>query len=83
MNEDENLPEQASETGAEIKADARKRGLRSVFQALAITVLVGAAAGVDAMVEAGDVVTLTTVGTAAGVGALMALTAWVQRRLGK
>lgn len=66
-----------------VETDARSRGLRTLAQALAVTVLVGAATAVSDLVTDGGVLTLATVGTAAGTGALMAVAAYVQRRLGK
>lgn len=63
--------------------DARTRGLRSLAQALAVTVLVGASTAIYQLAATGDALTLATVGTAAGTGALMAVAAYVQRRLGK
>lgn len=63
--------------------DARSRGLRTLVQALAVTLLVGAATAVTELATAGGVLTLATVGTAAGTGALMAVAAYVQRILEK
>jgi hypothetical protein len=63
--------------------DARSRAVRTLLQGLAVTVLVGAATAVSELATDGSVLTLATVATAAGTGALMAVTAYVQRRLGK
>lgn len=73
----ENPKSGASET----KADARSRALRSLGQAAAVTALVGAATAVYELTLGGEALTLATVATAAGTGALMAVAAWVQRRL--
>ena len=64
-------------------ADARSRAARTLLQALAVTVLVGAATAVTELATDGGVLTLATVGTAAGTGALMAVAAYVQRRFEK
>lgn len=63
--------------------DARSRAARTLLQALAVTVLVGAATAVSELATDGGVLTLATVGTAAGTGALMAVAAYIQRRLEK
>ena len=63
--------------------DARSRALRTLLQALAVTVLVGAATAITELATTDSMLTLATVGTAAGTGALMAVAAYVQRRLGK
>lgn len=63
--------------------DARTRAARTLFHGLAVTVLVGAATAVSELAVDGGVLTLATVGTAAGTGALMAVAAYVQRRMGK
>lgn len=63
--------------------DARTRAARSLFQALAVTVLVGAATAVSELATTDSVLTLATVATAAGTGALMAVAAYVQRRVGR
>ena len=63
--------------------DARTRAVRSLVQALAVTVLVGAATAVSELATDSGALTLATVGTAAGTGALMAVAAYVQRRMGK
>ncbi|WP_116248162.1 hypothetical protein [Nocardiopsis sp. FIRDI 009] len=62
------------------RADARSRGWRTLAQAAAVTALVGAATAVAELVGS-DSLSLTTVATAAGTGALMALAAWAQRRM--
>ena len=61
--------------------DARTRAVRTLLQALAVTVLVGAATAVSELATDGGVLTLATVATAAGTGALMAAAAYVQRRV--
>lgn len=61
--------------------DAASRTWRTLVQALAVTALVGAATAVTQAVGDGDALTLTTVATTAGTGALMAVGAWVHRRL--
>jgi len=61
--------------------DARSRALRTLLHALAVTVLVGAATAVSELAVDGGVLTLATVATAAGTGALMAAAAYVQRRI--
>ncbi|MFF8768480.1 hypothetical protein ACF07Q_28530 [Nocardiopsis dassonvillei] len=63
--------------------DARARALRTLLQGLVVTVLVGAATAVSELASDGGVLTLATVATTAGTGALMAVAAYVQRRLGK
>ena len=66
---------------AETSQDARSRSLRTLLQALAVTVIVGAATAVAELATDGGVLTLATVATPAGTGALMAAAAWVQRKL--
>lgn len=61
--------------------DARSRAARTLLHGLAVTVLVGAATAVTELATDGGVLTLATVGTAAGTGALMAVAAYVQRRV--
>ena len=61
--------------------DARSRAARTLLHGLAVTVLVGAATAVSELATDGGVLTLATVGTAAGTGALMAVAAYVQRRV--
>ena len=61
--------------------DARSRGARTLLQALAVTVIVGAATAVAELATDGGVLTLATVATTAGTGALMAAAAWVQRKV--
>lgn len=63
--------------------DARTRAARSLFQALVVTVLVGAATAITELATDGGLPALATVATAAGTGALMAVAAYVQRRLGR
>lgn len=67
----------------EDQVDARARAGRTLLHALAVTVLVGAATGVYQLAADGAALSLATVGTAAGTGALMALAAYVQRAMGK
>lgn len=61
--------------------DAAERTWRTALQALAVTAIVGAATAVTQTLSDGDVLTLATVATTAGTGALMAVGAWVHRRL--
>lgn len=61
--------------------DAAERTWRTALQALAVTAIVGAATAVTQGLGDGDVLTLATVATTAGTGALMAVGAWVHRRL--
>lgn len=61
--------------------DARTRAVRSLLQALAVTVIVGAATAVYQLAADGGALTLATVATAAGTGGLMAAAAYVQRRV--
>ncbi|MFE3461382.1 hypothetical protein ACFXKD_27880 [Nocardiopsis aegyptia] len=68
-------------TPAADRRDAIMRMVRTLGQALAVTVLIGASTAVYQLSQSGDVLTLATVGTAAGSGALMAAAAWAQRRL--
>lgn len=70
-------------TPTEDQVDARSRAGRTLLHALAVTVLVGAATGVYQLAADGAALSLATVGTAAGTGALMALAAYVQRAMGK
>lgn len=63
--------------------EARTRAVRTLAQALAVTVLVGAATAITELATTDSVLTLATVATAAGTGALMAVAAYVQRRLGR
>lgn len=61
--------------------DARSRALRSLLQAVAVTALVGAGTAVYQLSAGGDTLSLATVATTAGSGALMAVGAWVHRKL--
>ena len=61
--------------------DARTRAARSALQALAVTAIVGAATAVYQLAGDGDALTLVTVATTAGSGALMAVGAWAHRKL--
>ncbi|WP_152476612.1 hypothetical protein [Nocardiopsis salina] len=61
--------------------DAATRTWRTLLQALAVTAVVGAATAVTQLVGDGDALTLATVATTAGTGALMAVGAWVHRKL--
>lgn len=68
-------------SAAEARQDARLRALRTVAHALAVTALVGASTAVYQLAAGGEALDLVTVGTTAGTGALMAVGAWVHRRL--
>lgn len=61
--------------------DARTRAIRTLLHGLAVTVLVGAASAVSGLATDGGVLTLATVATSAGTGALMAAAAYVHRRV--
>lgn len=74
-------PTPPSGSSAEIRADARSRGLRTAAQGAASAVLVAIAVVVVDTVTPGSAVDWVTLGTAAGTAALTALAAWVQRRL--
>lgn len=64
-----------------VKDDAGSRSFRTLMQAAAMTVAVGAATAVYQVAADGDVLTLATVGTAAASGALTALAAFVHRKI--
>lgn len=63
--------------------DATERTWRTLVHALAVTAVVGAATAVYQLAASGDALTLVTVATTAGSGALMAAGAWVHRTVEK
>ena len=65
----------------ELKHEAKDRTKRTALQAVIVTLIVGAAAGITEIVGETGMPDLSSVATAGATGALMAVAAYVQRRL--
>jgi len=63
--------------------DAANRGGRSLLHTVLVTAVAGAGTAVYPLITSGDLPTLATMGLTAGAGALMAVTAYVHRKLEK
>lgn len=67
----------------ELKSEAKDRTKRTALQAVIVTLVIGAAAGVTELAGDAGMPDLSTVATAGATGALMAVAAYVQRRMDK